>query len=153
VNTANLKKDMDSKVIQAGKFDNNSTNAEREEHLRAVLEQQIEEDDVEGDYTDAELNEILARGEEEFELFQQIDIDRRREDEEHWRRFHPRGPPMPDRLIQEHELPNIYKIDPIFPKRSAKEEEAALFDETGSRRKRTAAGNIHYDDGLTEEQL
>lgn len=33
VATANLKKDMDSKVIQAGKFDNNSTNAEREEHL------------------------------------------------------------------------------------------------------------------------
>lgn len=33
VATAALKKDMDNKVIQGGKFDDKSTNAEREEHL------------------------------------------------------------------------------------------------------------------------
>lgn len=33
VATAQLKKDMDNKVIQGGKFDDKSTNAEREEHL------------------------------------------------------------------------------------------------------------------------
>ena len=39
VATAALKKDMDNKVIQGGKFDDKSTNAEREEHLvrQAVL--------------------------------------------------------------------------------------------------------------------
>ena len=33
VATTALKKDMDNKVIQGGKFDDKSTNAEREEHL------------------------------------------------------------------------------------------------------------------------
>jgi ATP-dependent helicase STH1/SNF2 len=121
---------------------------------RAVLEAQIEEEEMEGDYTDGELNEILARGDEEFEIFQQIDIDRRRGDEAHWRAHHPAGEPMPERLIQEWELPPIYRKEFKLNKKTAQEEENELFDESGSRRKRTAAGgNVHYDDGLTEDQF
>jgi ATP-dependent helicase STH1/SNF2 len=119
-----------------------------------VLEAQIEEEEMEGDYTDAELNEILARGDTEFELFQQMDNDRRRDDEAHWKAHHP-GEPMPERLIQEWELPPIYRKEYKIQKKTAQEEERELFDESGSRRKRTAAGNgnVHYDDGLTEEQF
>ena len=102
---------------------------------------------MEGDYTDAELNEILARGDEEYELFQRMDADRRRNDEAVWKARGNKGP-VPERLFQEHELPPIYKIEPRF-----KKEEEPVFDSETGRRKRQAANNVHYDDGLSEEQL
>lgn len=115
---------------------------------RAVLEATIEEEDVEGDYTENELNEILARSPEEFELFTQIDQNRRRQDEQVWRSRGNTGP-LPDRLFQEAELPAIYRKEPVFHKK----EEEIVFDPLSGRRKRQAAGHVTYDDGLSEEQL
>lgn len=108
----------------------------------------MEEEDIEGDYTDADLNEILARGDGEFEQFQEFDARRRQRDEEAWRARGNFGP-MPERLIQLKELPPVYQIEPVY---DIPEEE--LHDADGIRKRRQAAINtVAYDDGLSEDQL
>ena len=76
-----------------------------------------------------------------------MDQQRRERDEQAWRARGNYGP-MPERLYQEHELPPIYKVEPQWEK-----VEEPVYDASGARRQRKAAGNIHYDDGLTEDQL
>ena len=43
---ARYKLNVDSKVIQAGMFDNKSTNTERKQFLQALLTQEADEDEV-----------------------------------------------------------------------------------------------------------
>ncbi|CEH13379.1 snf2-family atp dependent chromatin remodeling factor snf21 [Ceraceosorus bombacis] len=142
---ANHKLQIDGKVIQAGKFDNSSGNEEREDLLRAMLEaDQEEEAEEDGDLGDAELNEILARGEHELERFKEMDIEREKLDAEEWKALGHTGKP-PERLIQESELPTLYQQD--FD--TAVLEEVVEEEELSSRKRAV----VHYDDGLTEEQF
>ena len=135
---ANYKLDMDGKVIQAGKFDNKSTNEEREALLKTLVEsaeaaeQLAEQEEMDDD----DLNDIMARSPDELEMFQRIDEDRARDDE-----YGP-GRPLP-RLMAESELPDIY-LQEDNPVAEQIEEVAGR----GAREKKT----IKYDDGLTEEQ-
>ncbi|KAK4047865.1 ATP-dependent DNA helicase Snf21 [Microbotryomycetes sp. JL221] len=140
---ASRKIEMDKKIIQAGRYDNKSTAEERDEYLRALLEADDEEVDDEDDLDEAEaLNEAIARSEEERRIFTQMDRDRRAAEEAAWYRAGNLGK-MPERLIQEHELPEVYRIDhPKFEREDSVAE--------GSRRSRAAV--VHYDDGMTEEQ-
>ncbi|KAJ4331168.1 transcriptional regulator [Didymella glomerata] len=135
---ANYKLDMDGKVIQAGKFDNKSTNEERDAMLRVMLEsaeaaESLEQEEMDDD----DLNLIMMRNEDEFKLFQEMDRKRIAED--------PYGPgkPLP-RLIGESELPDIYLNEegPVV-------EEVADTPVGRGARERT---RVKYDDGLTEEQ-
>ncbi|KAJ3516827.1 hypothetical protein NMY22_g14112 [Coprinellus aureogranulatus] len=73
---ARYKLDIDDKVIQAGRFDNKSTQEEQEEFLRSILEADQEEENEEaGDMNDDELNELLARSEEESrQFFRELDV-------------------------------------------------------------------------------
>jgi ATP-dependent helicase STH1/SNF2 len=140
---ANYKLDLDGKVIQAGKFDNKSTEADREAFLRSLLEDSSvgqEEEDAEDD---DDINEMIARTEDELNLFKQMDIERRDEDLRIWRERGNTGP-MPDRLIQLEELPEVYRQDDI----SSEEEDP---DDYG--RGQRARGRVYYDDFLTEEQF
>lgn len=134
---AQYKLDMDGKVIQAGKFDNKSTNEERDAMLRVMLESAEAAENLEQDEMDDEdLNMIMARSEEELELFQQMDEDRLRNDQYGPGRKYPR-------LMDETELPDIYmnEDNPVVEE----------IEETYGRgaRERT---RVKYDDGLTEEQ-
>ncbi|KAF7725651.1 hypothetical protein EC973_009458 [Apophysomyces ossiformis] len=142
---ANYKLDIDGKVIQAGKFDNRSTEEDREAFLRSLLEDKSgdmdEGDDEELD--DEELNEMLKRSDEELTVFQKLDAAREREDLELWRRKGGRGRKV-ERLVQEHELPDIYRQE-----ENADEEEGPLLEYGRGQR---VKGSIRYDDGLTEEQ-
>jgi ATP-dependent helicase STH1/SNF2 len=134
---AQFKLDMDGKVIQAGKFDNKSTNEERDEMLRIMLEaaesaEQLQQEEMD----DEDLNAIIMRNDGEFEIFQKMDADRLKNE--------PYGPgkKLP-RLLQESELPDIYL-----------NEEAPIVEEVlepvgRGARERT---KVKYDDGLTEEQ-
>ena len=133
---ANFKKDMDGKVIQAGKFDNKSTNEERDALLRTLLDAEAVDALTEQDEMDDEdLNEIMARSEDEKKLFEEMDAERAKDPE-----YGP-GKPLP-RLMGEDELPNIYLEDnPI-------QEEIEELAGRGAR-ERT---RVKYDDGLTEEQ-
>jgi len=135
---AQFKLDMDGKVIQAGKFDNKSTNEERDEMLRIMLEAAESAESLQQEEMDDEdLNAIIMRNEGEFEIFQKMDADRAKNE--------PYGPgkKLP-RLLNESELPDIYL-----------NEEAPIVEELSESvlgrgaRERT---KVKYDDGLTEEQ-
>lgn len=67
------KLDLDAKVVQAGKFDQKTSDREREEMLRNLLggddEDDLEKGEREGEIEDGELNEIIARNEEELEWY------------------------------------------------------------------------------------
>lgn len=135
---AQFKLDMDGKVIQAGKFDNKSTNEEREALLRTLMdsaeasEQVGEQDEMDDD----DLNEMMARSEEEVAIFQKIDQERAKVD-----KYGP-GHRYP-RLMGEDELPDIYLAEEVPVE--AKVEE---YTGRGARERKVT----RYDDGLTEEQ-
>ena len=77
---AEEKKDLDELIIQAGGFGQKQTDTDRQQKLkdlvmnRADEKQTVNEDDendaAEDVYTDEQLNEIISRTDEEFELFQ-----------------------------------------------------------------------------------
>ncbi|TIB70030.1 hypothetical protein E3P77_00048 [Wallemia ichthyophaga] len=141
---AQYKLEIDGKVIQAGKFDNKSTAEEREDFLRSILEQEAEEEEEAGDMNDDEINELLARGEGEIDVFNRMDRERAEND----KLFNQmKGLPIDNvgRLITDGELPEIYrttfKWNPII-----EADQEAL---EGGRR---ARAGVVYDDGLTEEQ-
>lgn len=136
---AQYKLDMDGKVIQAGRFDNKSTNEERDAMLRTLLDtaETAEEMANQEEMDDDELNMITARSEAELVTFQKIDQERARDPH-----YGPEEGKLP-RLMDENELPQIYlnEDNPIT-------EEIEEIAGRGAR-ERT---RVKYDDGLTEEQ-
>ncbi|GFN20425.1 putative RSC complex subunit (Sth1) [Aspergillus tubingensis] len=136
---AQFKLDMDGKVIQAGKFDNKSTNEERDALLRTLLETAEAADQIgdQEEMDDDDLNEIMARSDEELTTFQRIDKDRQKTVP------YGSGHKYP-RLMCEEELPDIYLTEdnPV-----TEEVDVELAGRGARERKIT-----RYDDGLTEEQ-
>ncbi|KAL0083815.1 SNF2 family N-terminal domain-containing protein [Phycomyces blakesleeanus] len=147
---ANYKLDIDGKVIQAGKFDNRSTEEDRETFLRSLLEDKGDEQQEGGgrgeeedeDLDDEELNEMLKRSEEEGVLFHEMDVEREKREQEQWRQSGNRGR-KPERLIQDRELPDVYQEDLVVVA-----DNVPLELGRGQRVK----DSIRYDDGLTEDQ-
>jgi ATP-dependent helicase STH1/SNF2 len=137
---AKFKLDMDGKVIQAGRFDNKSTETDREAMLRVMLDtaeaaETLEQDDMD----DEELNMILARSDDELIKFREMDEIRMRDPI-----YGPAaGANRMPRLMAENELPEIYMSDgnPIS-------DEPEEIKGRGARERNT----VKYDDGLTEEQ-
>jgi ATP-dependent helicase STH1/SNF2 len=137
---AKFKLDMDGKVIQAGRFDNKSSETDRDAMLRVMLETAEAAETLEQEEMDDEdLNMILARSDDELEKFRQMDEARAKD---------PiygvgAGAKRMPRLMAESELPEIYMSDgnPIS-------DEPEEIKGRGAR-ERT---RVKYDDGLTEEQ-
>ncbi|KAA6412012.1 MAG: RSC complex subunit (Sth1) [Lasallia pustulata] len=135
---AQYKLDMDGKVIQAGKFDNKSTNEERDALLRTLLDTAEAADQFgeQEEMDDDDLNAIMARSDNELIVFQKIDEERAKDPDYGPDRKYPR-------LMGESELPDIYlqEDNPV----------AEEIEEIAGRgaRERT---RVKYDDGLTEEQ-
>jgi ATP-dependent helicase STH1/SNF2 len=137
---ARYKLDMDGKVIQAGRFDNKSSETDRDAMLRTLLETaDMAESGEQEEMDDEELNMILARTEDEIGVFQELDDERARDP------IYGNGPGAKHlpRLMTEDELPELYMTEgnPV-------EEEQDLILGRGAR-ERT---KVKYDDGLTEEQ-
>uniref|UniRef100_A0A663NE40 SWI/SNF related, matrix associated, actin dependent regulator of chromatin, subfamily a, member 4 n=1 Tax=Athene cunicularia TaxID=194338 RepID=A0A663NE40_ATHCN len=165
---AKYKLNVDQKVIQAGMFDQKSSSHERRAFLQAILEHEEysagsgsgsasfphtastlclnaeleepplkEEDEVPDDET---VNQMIARHEEEFDLFMRMDLDRRREEA--------RNPKRKPRLMEEDELPSwIIKDDAEVERLTCEEEEEKMFGR-GSRHRK----EVDYSDSLTEKQ-
>ncbi|KAG2730752.1 hypothetical protein G9P44_005901 [Scheffersomyces stipitis] len=131
---AHQKLDIDGKVIQAGKFDNKSTAEEQEEFLKRLLEAEANGDENEENDSldDDELNEILARSEDEKVLFAEIDGQRKKDIESHFK----------SRLIERDELPTVFTED------ISRHFEKDTKELSRMREKK----RVKYDDGLTEEQ-
>ncbi|KAJ3860637.1 SNF2-family ATP dependent chromatin remodeling factor snf21 [Lentinula novae-zelandiae] len=140
---ARYKLDIDDKVIQAGRFDNKSTQEEQEELLRSILEADQEEDNEEaGDMNDDELNALISRSDEEAEIFREMDIKRERDAMENWRAMGNRGKP-PQPLVQLEELPECYQTDEPFDSKDAEE----LVEGRGQRKRNV----VSYNDGLDDD--
>ncbi|KAJ7139490.1 SNF2-family ATP dependent chromatin remodeling factor snf21 [Mycena epipterygia] len=140
---ARYKLDIDDKVIQAGRFDNKSTQEEQEEFLRSILDADQEEENEEaGDMNDDELNSIIARSEEEADLFRDMDVKRERDALESWRAQGHRGKPPPG-LTQFEELPECYQKDEPF--------EVVIIDEAAEGRGQRRRNVVSYNDGLSDE--
>ncbi|KAI8319325.1 hypothetical protein GQ54DRAFT_335682 [Martensiomyces pterosporus] len=145
---AEFKRDLDGKVIQAGKFDNKSTAEERESFLRSLLK--AEDNDADSDTedvanSDEELNDMLARSDEERIIFARIDEERSARELKEWQGAGNSGTP-PERLFTESELPEEYRhdYDPV--------EERRRIEEEATRDKSRHTKRVYYDDGLSEEQ-
>nr|XP_020657222.1 probable global transcription activator SNF2L2 isoform X4 [Pogona vitticeps] len=137
---AKYKLNVDQKVIQAGMFDQKSSSHERRAFLQAILEHEEENEEEDEVPDDETLNQMIARNEEEFELFMRMDMDRRREDA--------RNPKRKPRLMEEDELPSwIIKDDAEVERLTCEEEEEKIFGR-GSRQRR----DVDYSDALTEKQ-
>jgi ATP-dependent helicase STH1/SNF2 len=109
--------------------------------LRALFESREEgiESDEEEEMDDDELNEILARNDDELTLFKKIDKDRDREG------LYGKGKKLP-RLIAEEELPLIYQEKSEILRKAKQHEE--VFMGRGARDR----GEVVYTDGLTDDQ-
>ncbi|KZV83895.1 hypothetical protein EXIGLDRAFT_742051 [Exidia glandulosa HHB12029] len=148
---ARFKLAIDGKVIQAGKFDNKSTDKEQEEVLRSILEADQEQDESEesSDMTDEELNMLLARSDEEVAIFRELDVQREVEAERRWRERGNVGP-RPPPLMAVEELPEIYQRDePFVPK----EDEEVKLEGRGQRKRNTVNYNDGIDDPFLAEEL
>lgn len=144
--------DIDGKVIQAGKFDHRSTEEDREAFLRSLLEdkgatsEEIREAEEESEeLDDEELNTILKRSDQEYAIFTKMDLERQRVDAEEWRRKYGDNGKKPERLIQDWELPDIYRYDQMAEYSGTNDD---LIMGRGQRNKDT----VRYDDGMTEKQ-
>ncbi|KAI8883082.1 hypothetical protein K501DRAFT_250303 [Backusella circina FSU 941] len=141
---ANYKLDIDGKVIQAGKFDNRSTEEDREAFLRSLLEDKVDEENEQedDDWENEELNEILQRADSDLAVFQRIDSEREDADAQSWRLLGHHG--KPERLITDKELPDIYLNDnPVVDDHD---------NPYNYGRGQRVKSDVLYDDGLTEEQ-
>lgn len=136
---AHQKLDIDGKVIQAGKFDNKSTAEEQEEFLKRLLDaEQGDRDNDENDsLDDEELNDILARSEEEKKLFTDMDTERLIQE-----KIQSRQGGYLNRLITKEELPEVFTEDISHHFEKDTKELSRMREKK----------KVKYDDGLTEEQ-
>ncbi|XP_075261666.1 SWI/SNF-related matrix-associated actin-dependent regulator of chromatin subfamily A member 2-like isoform X3 [Convolutriloba macropyga] len=138
---ARYKLNVDEKVIQAGMFDQKSTTKERQEFLWAILAQDDNDDEEDDEAPDDEtLNQMLARTEEEFEMFTRIDLDRRR--------LEARNPKRKARLIEEHELPPWLIKDEAEVERITTADDMEKVFGKGNRQRK----EVDYADRLTEAE-
>lgn len=97
---AKSKMGIDAKVIQAGLFNTTSTAQERREMLEEIMKRGS---DVIGTDvpSEREINRLSARGDDEFEIFEEMDEERRQKEE------------YRSRLLEEHEVPEwVFLNDP-----------------------------------------
>jgi len=133
---------VDAKVIQAGMFNTQSNEKMRKAMLESLLREDDEEE-VNLIQSTEHLNTLIARDDEEFQYYQQLDEEFEKREEEDWVNSGRSGR-RPSRLIQEYELPEWMKYDLD----SFKEDITAIYGR-GMRERR----EIEYDDGLSEIQF
>lgn len=139
---ARYKLNMDEKVIQAGMFDQKSTGSERQQFLQSILHQDDADDEEENEVPDDEtVNQMIARSEGEFETFQKLDLERRREEAK-------LGPNRKSRLLEEAELPDWLVKDDDEVQRWTYEEDEERYLGRGSRQRK----EVDYTDSLTEKE-
>lgn len=79
-NKATMKKDLDNKIIQAGMFNDKASDMERQKRLEDLIRKDYA-DDEEGEQeseipNDDQINEIISRSAEEYEIFTKMDQER-----------------------------------------------------------------------------
>ena len=139
---ARYKLNVDEKVIQAGMFNNKSTGNERQQFLQQILLQESEEGDEEEDEVpdDEVINQMIARSEEEFNLFHRMDRERRHAEA--------RMPNRKGRLFELAELPAWLTKDPKELENAILDQETLDLFGRGNRQRK----EVDYSDSLTEKE-
>lgn len=138
---AKYKLTMDEKVIQAGMFDQKSTGSERQQFLQSILHNDGSDEEEENEVPDDEtVNQMIARSEDEFQLFQKMDLERKDEEEK-------LGQHKKSRLIQESELPD-WLTKPNDEDDTWGYDDNDAFLGRGSRQRK----EVDYGDSLTEKE-
>lgn len=149
---AKFKLNMDAQVIQAGMFNHQADTKTQREYLAQILENEDTNDDDDDVLRDGDhLNELIARDEDEFEFFQQMDEELAQADSEWMDAF------RRSRLMQAHELPlwALRDDDDIIPLLEEPEvaevpQEPTLTTSTG--RSSRARKAVSYAETLSERQ-
>lgn len=134
---ARYKLNMDEKVIQAGMFDQKSTGSERQQFLQSILHQDEADEEEENEVPEDEMiNLMIARGDDELEVFKKVDADRKALDGDK------------SRLIEESELPDwLTKDDEEVERWTYADEDDSILGR-GSRQRK----EVDYTDSLTEKE-
>merc|ERR1739844_389060 len=142
---ARYKLNMDEKVIQAGMFNQRSTGSERHELLQSILrEEEDDDEDEENEVPDDDIvNQMISRSEEEFELFQRMDIERRRMEAE-------AGADRKPRLLEVSELPDFLLQEDIEDDEDLEEVTRAQQEEEMGRGNRSRK-EVTYHEQLSEK--
>eukprot|EP01113_Clastostelium_recurvatum_P018618 TRINITY_DN2193_c2_g2_i5.p1 TRINITY_DN2193_c2_g2~~TRINITY_DN2193_c2_g2_i5.p1 ORF type:complete len:1016 (+),score=384.23 TRINITY_DN2193_c2_g2_i5:316-3363(+) len=150
VERAEFKLNMDAKVIQAGLFNQQSTDEMRRDMLQTLMTGYGNEDDPDEAIDEAEqFNRMIARSDKEVEIFQKMDKEREDAEMKMWREKNPGVPasklgPPPPRLMAEDELPRWMVMDP------GKVREQERIAELGKGKRRR--NEVSYADNLTDMQ-
>lgn len=137
---AKYKLNMDEKVIQAGKFDQKSTGSERRQMLQSILQDEDVDEEEENEVPDEEMvNQMIARSEEELQVFQQMDMERRREEAK-------LGVARRARLMEDAELPEWLLRDEAELDELTVEEDDSAMAGRGNRQRR----EVDYSDSLND---
>ena len=145
VAAAKHKLNVDSKVIQAGMFDAKSTGQERRQYLQTILSQESNEVDDDPEVPDDEtVNQMIARSEQEYELFQRMDIERRR--------IEAREQNRKPRLMEDSELP-AWLIKDDSQLEQMRLEAQGHIDESIYGRGTRVRKEVDYTDKLTEREF
>lgn len=135
---ANRKLQVDAQVIQAGQFNNKSTEMDRHQMLKDLLRQKSGEEDGLGDVPGMEeLNRLFARSDEEYEAFVEYDAKSRENGE------------FKQMFTQNNELPEWVLQPDVDHKTEAEKEQEILLSHGRGRRKRRATHDL---DLLTEAE-
>uniref|UniRef100_H2YVT6 Uncharacterized protein n=1 Tax=Ciona savignyi TaxID=51511 RepID=H2YVT6_CIOSA len=129
-----------AKVIQAGMFDQKSTGSQRRAMLFQLVQKGTTDQDEDEVHDDETLNQMIARSEEEFDSFQQMDIDRRRSEA--------RDPNRKPRLMEEEELPSWLLTSADEVERLTQEEAEDKLFGRGSRVRK----EVDYSESLTDKE-
>ncbi|KJH49886.1 protein, SNF2 family [Dictyocaulus viviparus] len=142
---AKYKLNVDEKVIQAGKFDQRSTGAERKQMLEQIIRAESEDDEDDEVPDDETINQMIARSEDEFNQFQSMDIDRRREEAG---QLHRRP-----RLLEENEIPDdIIKASDDFAEMERAQKEGVYKEDVGATGRRRRREVDYSTDLMSDDQ-
>ena len=146
---AQYKLGLDHAVIQSGKFNKkSSTITERKEMLTTVLREGVDMGQEVDAADDESLNRMLARSEDELDLFRQMDAESERDLREAWEKAGNAGNPPPRLMRDMSEVP-VYLREPApLP---VNVEDLPAEDFGRGRRKRGDA--VVYTDVFSEKQF
>ncbi|XP_049848093.1 uncharacterized protein LOC126311188 [Schistocerca gregaria] len=144
---ANYKLDLDSKIIQAGMFNKNSTAQDRKEFLMSLLKTNDEEDEDNEVPDNKQINQMISRSDSEYKLFQHMDRERLESERRAWENAGHVGEPLPPRLVQEYEIPKYLRVD--FAKEKMQREHALALKYGRGLRKRA---RVNYNSDEDQEQ-
>uniref|UniRef100_A0AC34QL37 Uncharacterized protein n=1 Tax=Panagrolaimus sp. JU765 TaxID=591449 RepID=A0AC34QL37_9BILA len=137
---AKFKLNVDEKVIQAGKFDQRSTGAERRQILEEIISRE-EENDEDEIPDDEAINMLIARGDDEFDQFQKMDQERHAQDKLEF----PNG-----RIIDDSEIPlTIIQSSKNFEEMYKNPTDKSFIDDSDVRRSRK---KVDYSADLMSER-